>query len=79
MNTAVLDSEILSKKREKASRRVKKAAKGRKHETAFDREAIDRALDESVDGNGKVLLYEVDMNNPQQSVRKIIDHARRAK
>jgi hypothetical protein len=77
MNTAVLDSDILSsKKREKASTRHEKKAK---QEAVFNREAFDKALDESLNDLMEGRVYEVDMKNPKESLRKIMDHARRAK
>ena len=77
MNTAVLDSDLLSsKKREKASTRHKKKAE---HEVVFNREAFDKALDESLNDLMEGRVYEVDMKNPKESLRKIMDHARRAK
>ncbi len=77
MNTAVLHSDALSsKKEEKASIRHKRKAK---HEAVFDREAIDKALDESLNDLGQVRVYELDMKNPKQSLQKIMNHARQAK
>ncbi len=77
MNTAVLNSDVLSpKKGEKTSIRHNKKTK---HEAMFNREAIDRALDESINESGEVLVYEVDMKDPKNSIRKIMEHVRRAK
>ena len=77
MNTAVLDSDLISsKKREKASTRHKKNAENK---AVFDREAIDRALDESINEKGEVLVYEIDMKDPEKSIRKIMNHVRQAK
>jgi len=77
MNTVALNSGFpRSKKREKATEMQKKKAKA---DTAFDREAIDRALDESINEKGEVLVYEVDMKDPENSIRKIMAHTRRTK
>jgi hypothetical protein len=77
MNSAVLRSDVLSsKKGESTSVRHKKKAK---HEAVFNREAIDRALDESINESGEVLVYEVDMKEPEKSIQKIMEHVRRAK
>jgi hypothetical protein len=77
MNTAILHSDALSsKKGEKASIRHKKKAK---HEAVFDREAFDKALDESLNDLMEGRVYEVDMKNPKESLRKIMEHAHRAK
>jgi hypothetical protein len=76
MNSAVLDSKLLSKKREKASHRSPKVAKQAKHEDVFSREAFDKALDESLDDILAGRLHEVDMKVPEKSIRKIIHQAK---
>jgi hypothetical protein len=77
MNTAVLNSDILSsKKGEKATIRHKKNAK---QEAVFSREAIDKALDDSLNDLMEGRVYELDMKNPEESLRKIMEHVRRAK
>jgi hypothetical protein len=77
MNTAVLNSDALSsKKGESTSVRHKKKAK---QEAVFSREAIDRALDESLNDLMQVRVYELDMKNPKQSLQKIMNHSRQAK
>ncbi len=77
MDTAVLNSDILSsKKGEKAAIRHKKNAK---QEAVFSREAIDKALDDSLNDLMEGRVYELDMKNPEESLRKIMEHVRRAK
>ena len=76
MSTAVANTGILAKKHEKATHRTKKAAKAGKHEAAFDREAFDKALDESLDDIRAGRLHEVDMKSPEKSIRNIIRQAK---
>jgi hypothetical protein len=76
MNSAVLNSKILSKSREKASHRSKKAAKQVEQDAVFSREAFDKALDESLDDILAGRLHEVNMKDPEKSIRKIIRQAK---
>ena len=77
MNTVALNSDFPhSKKQENASETLKKETKAG---TAFNREAFDKALDESLDDLTEGRVYEVDMKDPEKSLRTIREHNRQAK
>ena len=68
--TAAIKASGLSKRHESTAA-AKKKAKKEEFRLFKDRAAFDAALDESLTALEQGLVYKVDMNNPQESIRKI--------
>jgi hypothetical protein len=80
MNTAAIESSGLSKGREAKTvhhkGQKKASARSKAEPSAFDRIDFDASLERSLTELREGKVYEVDMKNPEESIRRILQAAK---